>query len=77
MAKVLTRGELLAIRESLMRAWRHAREAANVAEAVYDSAKLAGLEADDLARDVIKARTLEHTYSRSVIRLGNEAISRR
>jgi hypothetical protein len=76
-AKVMTRGELLAMRESLYRAYVNARERANNAEAVFNMAQERGLESDDLARELIKARMLENTYSRSVIRIGNEAISRR
>jgi hypothetical protein len=73
----MTRGELLAMRESLYRAYVNARERANNAEAVFNMAQERGLESDDLARELIKARMLENTYSRSVIRIGNEAISRR
>ena len=75
----MTRVELLAVRESLYRAYVHSRERANALEKVLELARQMHLpdEAlDEQARIVLDARTLEKTYSNAVIRLGNEAISK-
>jgi hypothetical protein len=76
---IMTRVELLAVRESLYRAYVHSRERANALEKVFNLAKQMHLppEAlDEQAHILLEARELELTYSKAVIRLGNEATGR-
>lgn len=76
---IMTRAELLTVRESLYRAYVHSRDRADALEKVFDHAKqmhLPDFVLEDQARLVLEARELELTYSKAVIRLGNEAIGK-
>ena len=75
----MTRAELITVRDSLYRAYVHSRERANALEQVFNLAKQMHVPSEvleDQGRLVLEARELELTYSKAVIRLGNEAIGK-